>query len=403
MRLSRSLSPRLASSRHFKRSICGLFFVLIAQHFLVGLISPSTSSAATFPLGILPVASAWEWTDYVVGGKEDEDSVGRQKTLSDAEISDLRVRDLKRRLARSHGYDADELARMLDKKDLIAALSKEETKLRTKYRMDQGRKLFWKALYVTIMCVVAIVGWPLWVQLSEVTAVNWQVFYDRKRHEISQCLEFRSFKGAIGVLILSILDGLRFWLSVTVLLSWILPNNSPYRQYMFPIPSIPIRPGQFMGEKVASGPLGMYGMNIAPMAITWSIGFVRGKLEYWTGKALSAAARLRRKEARSGETQEERKARKAAKKSAKRAAREDQEQRQQEMWRKETERRKEMAQKASEQLFGGVRGETRRESEHGEAEKETDDSIIPDDDYDDAKREFEADMEEDLDDINDLD
>jgi len=343
-----------------------------------------------------------EWTDYVVGGDADEDGVGRRNTLSDAEISELRVRDLKRRLARSHGYGADELARMLDKKDLIAALSMEETKLRTKYRNKQRRKLFWKGLFVAIMCVVAIVGWPLWVQLSQVTAVNSQVYYDRKKHEVSQCLEFRSGKGAIGVSLLTILDGIRFWLSVTVLLSWVLSSNSPYARYMFPIPSLPIRPGQFMGEKVANGPMGRYGMNVAPMAITWSIGFVRNKIEYWTGKALSAAAKQRRKEARSGETEEERKARKAAKKAAKRAAREEQERRQQEAWKQETERRKEMAQKASEQLFGGANGARPAQADQDESEKPTSDSTIPSNDYDDAKREFEADMEG-FDDMNDLD
>lgn len=371
--------------------------MLVAPQFLTSFQSPSASSLQGSAPVILPAASAWEWTDYVVGGGDGDDEEGRKNTLSNAEISDLRVRDIKRRLARSHGYGADELARMLDKKDLIAALSKEETKLRTKYRKKQQRKLFWRGIVVAIMCVVAIVGWPLWVQLSEVTAVNWQVFYDRKKHEISQCIEFRSGKGAIGVLLLTILDGLRFWLSATVLMSWVLPNDSPLRQYMFPIPSLPIRPGQFMGDKVANGPLGRYGMNIAPMAITWSMGFVRGKVEYWTGKALSAAARLRRKEARSGETEEERKARKAAKKAAKRAAREEQERQQQEAWEKETERRKEMAQKASEHLFGRANSEAKTQPE-----AETNNSTISNNDFDDAKREFEADMDG-LDDMNDLD
>jgi len=394
MRLSLSSTPRLPWFRRFDRYFLGLFFVLVAPQFLTSLTCPSSTPLADFSPTILPAASAWEWTDYTVGGNDEEN---RRNILSNAEISDLRVRDLKRRLARSHGYGADELGRMLDKKDLIAALSKEETKLRTKYRQDQQRRFFWRGLFVAIMCVVAIIGWPLWVQMSEVAAVNWQVYYDRKRHEITQCMEFRSGKGAIGVLLLAILDGLRFWLSATVLLSWFLPSESPYRRYMFPIPSLPIRPGQFMGEKVANGPMGRYGMNIAPMAITWSMGFVRGKIEYWTGKALSVAARKRRKEARSGETEEERKARKAAKKAAKRAAKEEQERQQQEAWRKETGRRKEMADKASEELFGKAGKETTPPPEN-----EENDETIPNNDFDDAKREFEADMEG-LDDMNDLD
>ena len=120
-------------------------------------------------------------------------------------------------------------------------------------------------------------------------------------------------------------------------------------------------------------------------------------VEYWTGKALSAAARLRRKEARSGETEEERKARKAAKKAAKRAAREEKERQQQEAWQKETERRKEMAEQASKQLFGAA-----NTGNHTQSEIQNNDSTTPNTDYDDAKREFEADMDG-LDDINDLD
>ena len=396
MKLSRSVSPRLPMGRRLDRYGLVLFLLLVVPQFLTGLMAPCTS------LNILPVASAWEWTDYVVGGSKDEDGFGRRNTLSDTEISGLRVRDLKRRLARSHGYSAEELGRMLDKKDLMAALSREESKLRIKYRNEQRRRLFWNGLFVAIMCVIAIVGWPLWVQVSEVAAVNWQVYYDRKRHEISQCVEFRSVKGGIGVVLLAILDGLRFWLSSTVLLSWFLSSDSPYRRYMFPIPSLPIRPGQFMGDKVANGPLGRYGMNIAPMAITWCMGFVRGKIEYWTGKKLSAAARIRRREARSGETEEERKARKAAKKAAKRAKREEQERMHQERWKAETERRKEMAEKASEQLFGNGRGGRPSQSEQEESSHENEETTLPRKDYDDAKREFEADMEE-YDDMNDLD
>lgn len=373
--------------------------------FLSGLLPkplPSTAPLTGRPLGFLPVASAWEWTDYIVGGSGGNDGeAGQRDTLTHAEISKLRVRDIKRRLARSHGYGADELARMLDKKDLIAALSKAESKVRKKYQNKKQRKLLWKGLLVALMCVVAIVGWPLWVQTTEVIAVNWQVYYDRKKHEIGQCIEFRSVKGTIGVILLGILDGLRFWLSATVLLSWFLPSESYYRRYMFPIPSLPIRPGQFMGEKVANGPMGRYGMNIAPMAITWSMGFVRSKIEYWTGKALSKDAKRRRKQARSGETEEQRKARKAAKKAAKRAAAEEQEKKQQEAWQKEMERRKEMAQKASEELYGNASGNKKAEPQHEESE-EPNESTITNDDYDHAKREFEADME-DMEDMNDLD
>lgn len=401
------MTPRFTSHRRFDSCLLIILIVLGVPQFLLGSFpTPSSASSSIKSFGVLPVVSAWEWTDYIVGGgdtnTDDSEEGGRNSFLTDAEISDLRVRDLKRRLARSHGYGADELARMLDKKELIAALIKEETILRKKHQNKQRRKVFWRGIYVAVLCVVAVVGWPLWIQVSEVTAVNWQVYYDRKLHEIKQCIEFRSVKGTIGVLLLGVLDALRFWLSMTVLMSWVLSSESPHRKYMFPIPSIPIRPGQFMGEKIANGPMGRYGMNIAPMAITWSMGYVRSKLEYWTGKALSKSAKIRRREARSNESEEERKARKAAKKEAKRAAREEQERKQQEAWQEEMERRKEMAQKASEQMFGARHSHGNETPQKEESETQNESSTIPNDDYNDAKREFEADMEG-FDDMNDLD
>lgn len=49
--------------------------------------------------------SAWEWSDFLGGG----DITFQTKTLSMDEVRQMRVRDIKRRLARSHGYSADEL------------------------------------------------------------------------------------------------------------------------------------------------------------------------------------------------------------------------------------------------------------------------------------------------------
>ena len=50
--------------------------------------------------------SAWEWSDFLGGGGE---ITFQTKTLSMDEVRQMRVRDIKRRLARSHGYSADEL------------------------------------------------------------------------------------------------------------------------------------------------------------------------------------------------------------------------------------------------------------------------------------------------------
>mmetsp|Transcript_51933 Transcript_51933/g.52909 ORF Transcript_51933/g.52909 Transcript_51933/m.52909 type:complete len:216 (-) Transcript_51933:1663-2310(-) len=214
--------------------------------------------------------------------------------------------------------------------------------------------------------------------------------------------------GAFGVVLLIILDLLRLWLSCTVILSWFLSNDSRYRRFLLPIPTLSIKPGQFMGEQVRNSGMASWGMNVAPMVIRWGMGYLRTKVEYLTGKALSTAARKLRQTSRSGETKEERKIRKAAKKAAKRDVREERERQQREIWEKETIRRKEMADRATEQLFGGD-GYSRQEKKPNQEESE----IITDNveqkeptllnkDYEDAIKEFEADMDG-LEDMNGLD
>ena len=64
-------------------------------------------------------ASAFSLTEFW-GDETDLDS---STTLSLSEITELRVRDIKRRLSRTHGYGTDELARMLEANRTLTALS----------------------------------------------------------------------------------------------------------------------------------------------------------------------------------------------------------------------------------------------------------------------------------------
>lgn len=348
-----------------------------------------------------PPASAWEWTDALGGGGGTTASLLRTDTLTAAEVQEMRVRDIKRRLARTHGYSADELGRMLDKKELIDALTEEEARDRRKELDGAKRAVLVRAVLVAIAAVVVVMGWPVWSHLWEVASVNWAVYTDRKRLEASRCIEYRSGLGMIGVLLMAILDLMQLWLSATVLLSWVM--TSPY---FFPMPSLPVRPAQFMGDKVASGPMGRYGINVAPMAVTWSIRFLQGRLESWTGKALSQAYQRQKREARSWESEDDKAARKAARKAAKRAAKEEAERHRQEEQAQEAQRRKEAADQATSQLFPKA-----PISHHappvGEPDAEITSSTQPINldalmrEEEDARRQFVADMQE-LD-INDLD
>ena len=101
--------------RYRSRSLCNALLLLA----FVVLVTVTTRAGS---------ASAFSLTEFW-GDQTDLDS---STTLSLSEITELRVRDIKRRLSRTHGYGADELARMLDKKELINALAYEEHRQRQK-------------------------------------------------------------------------------------------------------------------------------------------------------------------------------------------------------------------------------------------------------------------------------
>ena len=88
----------------------------------------------------------------------------------------MRARDIKRRLARKHGFDADELARMIDKKVLINSLAYEEEKL---YQQEAERRKWIRLKRTVIYTCVAVLGvmfWPLVKQAVIVAHVNFEVY-----------------------------------------------------------------------------------------------------------------------------------------------------------------------------------------------------------------------------------
>ena len=289
-------------------------------------------------------SAAWEWEDFL--GSNDNIPAFQTHTLGTSDIRQMRVRDIKRRLTRTHGYSADEVGRMLDKEELIQTLAFEEHKEREKELVDVKRYVVVKALLLTLVAIVVVMFWPLWVQIYEVASVNLVVYTDKKTYEARRCWELQSWEGMVGVILMGLMDGLHVWLSVSVLLSWFFSSK-----YFFPTPNLSFRPAQFMGETVSRGPLAKYGLNVAPMVFTWTFRFVGGQLERFTGRALANAHQKQTKAARGGETPEERAVRKAARKAAKKADREEAERRRVEAERSEKQRRKEAAAAASQALF----------------------------------------------------
>ena len=206
--------------------------------------------------------AAWDWEDFIVGGGgaggTNADNNNNDAPLTYDEIREMRVRDLKWRLKRRHGYSAEEVGRMIDKKDLIRALVREEDKQRSKERAAFQRFLFWRAVGFTIVAVVVVMGWPVWTHLWEVGNVNLTVYIDRKWLEAKRCVEYKSFWGIVGVALMGIVDFLQLWMSASILATWLVTRTPQNQHFFFPIPNLPLRPGQFMGDKVANGPLGGY-------------------------------------------------------------------------------------------------------------------------------------------------
>lgn len=259
----------------------------------------------------------WEWSDWING---EVSSSKYPQTLTLEEIQLMRVRDIKRHLSRSHGYSADELARILDKKELISALAYEEEKVRSAYHAALRRSLTKQGFIFSVLAVLVVLCWPLIYQAYEIACVNVVVYYDRKKYEASRCWEVKSIAALVGVIFMIILDLLQVWLSISIPLSWVLSRK--HAKYLFPTPSFPVRPGQFMGPEIAQSPVGKYGINVGPIVIGWAIRFLYGYLEHWTGKALANAQRAHRQATRAAETPEEKAARRAARKAAKEASRE---------------------------------------------------------------------------------
>ena len=142
---------------------------------------------------------------------------------------------------------------------------------------------------------------------------------DRRKHEISRCRDYNSYKGYLGIFILFIIDALSFWLSTSVLLSWVMSSK-----YFFPTPNIPIRPAQLLTPTGGdAGALGQYGINVGPMIVRFGIKFVSGKVENMIGRAIQQCQRnIKRKEKEllKKMRKEEKAKDKAARKEAKRLA-----------------------------------------------------------------------------------
>mmetsp|Transcript_15980 Transcript_15980/g.19510 ORF Transcript_15980/g.19510 Transcript_15980/m.19510 type:complete len:398 (-) Transcript_15980:106-1299(-) len=254
-------------------------------------------------------------------GSTTTSSTSSIKTLSMVEIYDMRARDIKRRLARQHGYGADELVKMIDKKDLVNALAFEEHKDEQKEQERKKRIALRRGIITALVCVILVMFKGLLVHAFEVASINFVVYTDKKKYEWTRCRELGSIKALFGLFLTVFVNSLQLWLSVSVLLSWVMKS-----EYFFPVPHIPIRPAALLASASGAGasgagPLGQYGLNVGPMAISWLFRFVNGRIEQFMGKALLDAQKHVRKQQKAARKEEERKEEEILRKERKAARR----------------------------------------------------------------------------------
>ncbi|KAL7565336.1 hypothetical protein ACA910_014616 [Epithemia clementina (nom. ined.)] len=239
------------------------------------------------------VVEALDWSDLTLGAYSSSSTDPVVETLSIEQVMEMRVRDIKWRLARQHGYSADELGRMIDKKELIQALAFEEEKIRLKVVEQLQRTVMKRGLFWTLLAIVVVILWPVLKQGIDALSVNFVVYTDRKSFEARRCWELKSPMALFGVAIMFGLELLQLWLYMSVLLSWFISRN----KYFFPIPNIPIRPADFIGGE-AQKTFGGYGINVGSMAVTWGLRFLHGRVEAWTGRVMLKAQKELRKESK---------------------------------------------------------------------------------------------------------
>lgn len=125
----------------------------------------------------LPRSDAFRIMDWVDGDtpaqfKNDDCA----KVLSLSEISALRVREIQRKLQRQHGYGADEIHQILDKKVLVNALAYEEHKVCEREEEWKRKVMVRRSIFLALVCVILVMFRPLLEHVWEVAHINFVVY-----------------------------------------------------------------------------------------------------------------------------------------------------------------------------------------------------------------------------------
>lgn len=143
-----------------------------------------------YPLESSLLVSAYDSTTSTLPS---EALYSKSTPLTIDEIAQLRVRDIKRRLSRQHGYSSVEISKMLDKKEMIEALAFEEHKAQAVLDQNKKREFTKNSVIVALVAVAIVMFWPLISHLWEVAHVNFVVYTGKLKKQINAHGLFSSY------------------------------------------------------------------------------------------------------------------------------------------------------------------------------------------------------------------
>ena len=195
------------------------------------------------------------------------------------------------------------------KSDLIHTIVKEESQLRNKGGGITNRG-FWVgtsyesyAVYLNdnvdyFYGLVFVVVFVLLLTLTPLlnTFITMSHIYITTTTTIYKtCRTSGTYFGILLLLTLLVLDLARAWLKLTIFIGWVCPTR--YRmllwRYLFPTPNLTLNTGDIMG-----GGGGGFGFNVAPMIISWVLGWGRGKIEGGIARCVKHAGKIKRRKER---------------------------------------------------------------------------------------------------------
>jgi hypothetical protein len=217
----------------------------------------------------------------------------------------MRASEIRNLLIQKYGVQYEEVAKILDKnelKEMLATLSAAHVNKEAWQNMASNLLRLMYGAFVVVMLLFA--ARPMIGALKSIRSKDNKTLY-KLRLMWSQAKK-RRLSGAIYLFLSLLLDFVSFGMSISVLLSWILSESSPYRKYLFPMLSFPLNTntlssvlsggGNTQSFNHGTGNAG-FGLDIGPMMTISGVNWLISRLENMSasvimrGKRRKAAAR----------------------------------------------------------------------------------------------------------------